>query len=273
MPRTRWSVSSTPGWQPSTGPGSARRPSPGPTGCPPTSGSTRGWRVGEGRDRERRRQPQGPAPGVDPPPPEGGRAGRSRRARARPRHRIVRERGARCRHPRGGRSTGRSRSSCRRGPSPRSSRRCTGLRATVTVCPRRDDDAPGDPCVHRFREAVERGAVPFGVQGPENALALDGGRTLGWELAPRPATDLDRVFVQVGGGALAACVGRAFADAGAHPRLHAVQAAGCAPMERAWRRAQELGVAHAAATLGRVHVAVGGRAVLGGRRHPRRRDL
>ena len=120
------------------------------------------------------------------------------------------------------------------------------LRATVTVCPRRDDDAPGDPCVHRFREAVERGAVPFGVQGPENALALDAGRTLGWELCAEAGPDLDRVFVQVGGGALAACVGRAFADAGAHPRLHAVQAAGCAPMERAWRRAQELGVAHAA---------------------------
>ncbi len=120
------------------------------------------------------------------------------------------------------------------------------LRATVTVCPRRDDDPPGDPCVHRFREAVGAGAVPFSVQGPENALALDAGRTLGWEICDGAGGALDRVFVQVGGGALAACVGRAFADAGVHTRLHAVQAAGCAPMERAWRKARALGVAHAA---------------------------
>ena len=38
------------------------------------------------------------------------------------------------------------------------------------------------PCVHRFREAVAAGAVPFSVQGPENALCLDGGRTIGWEM-------------------------------------------------------------------------------------------
>ena len=127
------------------------------------------------------------------------------------------------------------------------------LRATVTVCPRRDEDPPGDPCVLRFREAVEAGAIPFSVQGPENALALDAGRTLGWELCDVEVAgpdvdgrDVDRVFVQVGGGALAASVGRAFADAGVHPRLHAVQAAGCAPMERAWRKAQELGIASAA---------------------------
>jgi threonine dehydratase len=125
----------------------------------------------------------------------------------------------------------------------------TRLRAVVTVCPRRDQDPPGDPCVHRFREAVAAGAVPFSVQGPENALALDAGRTLGWEIS-EAGVDLDRVFVQVGGGALAASVGRAFADAGAGPgapvRLHAVQAAGCAPMARAWRKARGLEVARAA---------------------------
>ena len=82
-----------------------------------------------------------------------------------------------------------------------------GLGAEVQVCPRRDDDPPGDPCIHRFREAVAAGAVPFGVQGPENALCLDGGRTLGWELLASARTDgirFDRVFVQVGGGAFAA---------------------------------------------------------------------
>lgn len=114
------------------------------------------------------------------------------------------------------------------------------LRAEVTICPRRDEDPPGDPCVHRFREAVAAGAVPFGVQGPENALALDGGRTLGWEMSDVLGSTLDRVFVQVGAGALAACVGRALADTGFHPRLHAVQAAGCAPLARAWDRAASL---------------------------------
>ncbi len=113
------------------------------------------------------------------------------------------------------------------------------LGATVRVCPRRDGDPPGDPCVHRCRAAVEAGAVPFGVQGPENALCLDGGRTIGWEMH-RQVPDLDRVFVQVGGGAFATCVGAAFAAAGRVPRLHAVQTQGCAPLARAWQRAQAL---------------------------------
>ena len=63
----------------------------------------------------------------------------------------------------------------------------------------------------RFREAVAAGAIPFTVQGPENALALDGGRTLGWEIGEQLGRAgvgaLDRIFVQVGGGAFAACVG------------------------------------------------------------------
>ena len=121
------------------------------------------------------------------------------------------------------------------------------LRAEVTICPRRDGDPPGDPCVHRFREAVSGGAVPFGVQGPENALALDGGRTVGWEMSEVLGVTLDRVFVQVGGGALAACVGRGLSDAGLHARLHAVQAEGCAPLARAWECAAGLPPGAAAA--------------------------
>ena len=116
------------------------------------------------------------------------------------------------------------------------------MRAIVTECPRRSSDPPGDPCVHRFREAVAAGAVPFTVQGPENALCLDGGRTIGWEMVEELGRGLDRVFVQVGGGALAACVGRACADAGIHPRLHAVQTEGCAPLARGWERALEIGL-------------------------------
>ena len=121
------------------------------------------------------------------------------------------------------------------------------LRAEVTICPRLDDDPPGDPCVHRWRQAVAAGAVPFGVQGPENALSLDGGRTLGWEMGDLPGWPVDRVFVQVGGGALAACVGRGMAERGGQlPRLHAVQAAGCAPLARAWERARAFGAGEAA---------------------------
>ena len=62
----------------------------------------------------------------------------------------------------------------------------------------------------RFREAVDAGAIPFTVQGPENALCLDGGRTIGWEMLDQCAAlgiELDRVFVQVGGGAFATCLG------------------------------------------------------------------
>jgi threonine synthase len=115
----------------------------------------------------------------------------------------------------------------------------TSLGATVSRCERRSTDPPGDPAVSRFREAVDGGALPFGVQGPENALCLDGGRTIGWELADA-APSFDRVVVQVGGGALAACVGWGLGPA---VRLDAMQSEGCAPLARAWRRAAESGLA------------------------------
>jgi len=118
------------------------------------------------------------------------------------------------------------------------------LGAAVTPCERRDDDPPGDPAVLRFREAVGAGAIPFSVQGPENGLCLDGGRTLGWELAdavgePDGPERLDRVIVQVGGGALAACVGWGL---GPEVRLDTLQAQGCAPLARAWWRARDAGI-------------------------------
>jgi threonine synthase len=119
------------------------------------------------------------------------------------------------------------------------------LGAEIVVCARRDEDPPGDPAMLRFREAVAAGALPFTVQGPENALCLDGGRTLGWELAdaigePGGPAVLDRVVVQVGGGALAACVGWGL---GSQVRLDTVQVQGCAPLARAWWRAKDAGYA------------------------------
>ena len=124
------------------------------------------------------------------------------------------------------------------------------LGATVVPCPRLAADPPGDPCVHRFREAVAAGAVPFSVQGPENAWCLDGGRTIGWEMATAGHPSFDRLFVQVGGGAFAASVAAGLAADGPAPRLHAVQTEACAPLARAWDRAATPtvgGVAHAAA--------------------------
>ncbi len=120
------------------------------------------------------------------------------------------------------------------------------LGASVTRCARQPTDPPGDPAVLRFRDAVQDGAVPFGVQGPDSALGLDAGRTIGWELADATAGAVDRVVVQVGGGALAACAGWGL---GPGVRLDTVQAEGCAPLERAWRRAHAAGIAAADAGI------------------------
>ena len=118
------------------------------------------------------------------------------------------------------------------------------LGAQVTICSRRPDDPPGDPCMHRFREAVRhRGALPFCVQGPENALTLDGGATMGHELADQLSLlgGADRLVIQVGGGALGTSTWRGLEDAvrlGALdrlPRPHFVQTQASAPLHRAWR--------------------------------------
>ena len=119
--------------------------------------------------------------------------------------------------------------------------RLDALGARVHRCERKTADPPGDPAMFRFREAVEGGSIPFTVQGPENALCLDTGRTIGWEVTAQMAAEggrpLDRAFAQVGGGAFAACIGSAFLDSAESPKLHAVQADGCAPLARAWERA------------------------------------
>ena len=120
------------------------------------------------------------------------------------------------------------------------------LHAEVVTCPRLATDPPGDPCVHRFRDAVAQGAVPFSVQGTENAWCLDGGRTIGWEMARFMEEHIegppfDRLFVQVGGGAFAACVAAGFRMSGITPILHAVQTNACAPLDRAWQLADSVG--------------------------------
>ena len=120
------------------------------------------------------------------------------------------------------------------------------LRAEVVECPRRAADPAGDPCIHRFREAIAGGAIPFTVQGTENAWCLDGGRTIGWEMARHFEENvlgppLDRLFVQVGAGTFAACTIAGFRMSGVMPRLHAVQTDSCAPLARAWEHVLRLG--------------------------------
>ena len=114
------------------------------------------------------------------------------------------------------------------------------LEATIHVCERQANES-GDPCMLRFQEAVEGGALPFGVQATENLWTLDGGRTIGWELADQLGADsVDNVLVQVGGGALlTSCAiglleGAALGPLGHVPRVWAVQAQQCAPFEKAW---------------------------------------
>ena len=126
--------------------------------------------------------------------------------------------------------------------------RLAGLRAEVVACPRRPGER-GDPAYLRLREELDGGALPFTTQGNENGLAIEGGETLGYELA----TDLgglpgglDHLVVQVGGGALASSCIQALREAvglGALdrlPRLHTVQTAGAHPLERAYGRVRAL---------------------------------
>ena len=124
--------------------------------------------------------------------------------------------------------------------------RLRALGAQVVECSRRSADPAGDPCIHRFREAVAQGAIPFTVQGTENAWCLDGGRTIGWEMAREfeeriVGPPLDRLFVQVGAGSFAASCIDGFRMSGLTPRLHPVQTTSCAPLSRAWANTMRLG--------------------------------
>ena len=132
-------------------------------------------------------------------------------------------------------------------------RRLHDLGAEVVVCQRRPEET-GDPCVHAARRAVRAGAIPFGVQGLDNGLAVEGVRTLAFEIAETLAAEgaeIEALFVQVGGGALASALAEGFAIAASAglvrraPRLVAVQTAGCAPLARAWARLDGVALADA----------------------------
>lgn len=125
--------------------------------------------------------------------------------------------------------------------------RLAELGAELVTCPREGSMA-GDPCYHRFREAVNQGALPFTCQGNENGLVIEGGKTLVWEMVSALMVEerqLDHLFIQVGGGALAsACLQGLFEARSAGvlerlPAIHAVQTAGASPLHRAWEALME----------------------------------
>jgi threonine synthase len=119
------------------------------------------------------------------------------------------------------------------------------LGAQIAVCPR-EPGVAGDPTVHRLHEAIADGALPFTCQGNLNGLAVEGGQTLGYELASTEAT-FDRLIVQVGGGALASACLHALREAaalgalGSMPRIDTVQTEGAWPLKRAFDAVVERG--------------------------------
>ena len=122
-------------------------------------------------------------------------------------------------------------------------RQLEALDAQIEVAERREGES-GDPTYLRMLEAVEQGAVPFSVQGNVTRTTLDGGRTMGWELADQlAAAGLSgplRLLVQIGGGALASATwmglieGMADSAPAIQPVLHPVQSEACAPLARAY---------------------------------------
>ncbi|MGZ4340127.1 MAG: pyridoxal-phosphate dependent enzyme [Gaiellaceae bacterium] len=129
--------------------------------------------------------------------------------------------------------------------------RLGSLGAWITIC-ERHRDIPGDPTVARLRLALQGGALPFTCQGDLNGLAIEGGQTLGWELAASGVA-LDRIVVQVGGGALASAVAAGLDEAhtlraiARVPRLDTVQTEGAWPLKRAFDavRSRPGGIAYA----------------------------
>ena len=118
------------------------------------------------------------------------------------------------------------------------------LGARLTVCPRHAGVA-GDPTYHRLQQVIRDGALPFTCQGPDNGLTIEGGKTLGYEMVSelvRTGARLDRLFIQVGGGALASACIQGFQDAVRlgvpipMPRVHAIQTEGGSPLKRAYDR-------------------------------------
>jgi threonine synthase len=121
------------------------------------------------------------------------------------------------------------------------------LGAAVNVVPR-EEGVAGDPTYFALQRAIADGALPFTCQGNENGLVVEGGSTIGYEIASQlsdAGATIDRLFVQVGGGALASSVIQGMREAVALgamvrlPRLHTIQTEGGYPLQRAYDRLVE----------------------------------
>jgi threonine synthase len=121
------------------------------------------------------------------------------------------------------------------------------LGATVNVVSR-EEGVAGDPTYLALQRAIADGALPFTCQGNENGLVIEGGSTIGYEIASQLSevgATIDRLFVQVGGGALASAVIQGMREAvvlramGRLPRLHTIQTEGGYPLQRAYDRLVE----------------------------------
>lgn len=111
--------------------------------------------------------------------------------------------------------------------------------ATV-VRAQRDPERLGDPAHHAMVEAVAAGATAFSVQGTDTPMTVDGGRTIAYEMLDTLGEHrIDRLLIQVGGGALGSAVAsglqRVLGD-DALPMIHAVQPEGNHPLALAWDR-------------------------------------
>jgi threonine synthase len=118
--------------------------------------------------------------------------------------------------------------------------RLRSLGAAVDVCAR-PEGTLGDPTLRAFRRAVAGGALPFACQGSECGLTLEGGKTLAYEVVDS-GLSFERVFVQVGGGALGSAFVRGLDDAvvrgrlSRSPRVMAVQGEAVAPLAAGYAR-------------------------------------
>ena len=117
------------------------------------------------------------------------------------------------------------------------------LGAVVTVCRR-----GGCRAIRRITLwcGRSRTARSFTCQGNLNGLAIEGGETLAWEIASSGVA-IDRLVVQVGGGALASACIQALTEArqlGAIdriPRVDTVQTEGAWPLKRAFEAVEARG--------------------------------
>ena len=137
---------------------------------------------------------------------------------------------------------------------PAVTQRLEALGATIVACPR-EEGSTGDPTYETLLDEIAAGALPFTCQGNLNGLAVEGGMTLGYELVSdlfAEGVTLDRLVVQVGGGALASACFESLADARGLgrlrflPRIDTVQTQSAAPLARAFGLVYDRGLAYAA---------------------------